>query len=148
MTKCAWLFPRRPPRLPKLFRAVALFLVLVMAGHVAGASILAAQCQDEHHAAGGHATGEHATGGYRAIDDGRHAVAADAPDRDGNGERDPSGQAAALCGGGATGCMACPVLAGLAPVARDVTRHPVHSRAGIFSPIDPGVESRPPISAL
>ncbi|HZH28795.1 MAG TPA: hypothetical protein VEY95_16605 [Azospirillaceae bacterium] len=148
MTLRARLLLRRLSRPHGLFRAVAVLLVLVMVGQVVGASVLAAQCLDGHQAAGGHAMGEHATGGHGTIDDGRHADAADALDRDRDGEQGLSGQAAALCGGGATGCMACPVLAGSAPVARKMACDPVHSKTGVFSPIDPGVESRPPIAAL
>jgi len=117
-----------------LFRAVVLLLVLTMVGHVAGTSAHGALCQESPHVEHCHSSGP-----------------ANGHDHDYGGDRAPdvAVQAALVqCHGMIGGCLGCSVASTVELLTPETSRQAVITPVETFSPIDPGVEHRPPIVLL
>jgi len=132
----------------RLFRAIALLLVLTMVGHVAGASAHGALCQESPHVEHGRSSGP--ADGH----DHHHGGASDtttqtAPDHgDGNQDQKKPQAALAQCHGMVGGCPGCSVASTVELPTPETTRQAVTAPVETFSPIDPSVEHRPPIVLL
>jgi len=137
----------------RLFRAIVLLLVLTMVGHVAGASAHGALCQESQHAEHGHSSGpanghDHGGHDHGGAPDVEIQAAHDHGDGSQNHDQKRPQAALAQCHGMVGGCLGCSVASTVELPTPETSRQAVITPVETFSPIDPGVEHRPPIVLL